>query len=184
MIEEWRDIEGFDGFYQVSNTGKVRSKGRDHCREEGKWFLRALHTNHDGYYKVRLVAQGKDVTCRVHTLVANAFIPNPNNLETVNHKDGNKTNNNVDNLEWADRHYQMIHAYKHGLKKPMAGSANFWAKLSDDDVRYIRSHYKRQSKEYGTVALGKRFGVSNRVIGLIVRGLSYVNVGGTCNECP
>lgn len=176
MIEEWRDIEGFDGFYQVSNTGKIRSQGDNRGNKSGKWRLRSLSANPDGYLKVRLMHKGKDKTCGIHTLVAKAFIPNPNNYETVNHKDGNKTNNNVDNLEWADRSQQMIHAYQNGLKMPMRGSKHSQSKLTDDDVRYIRSHYKRQSTEFGTVALGKKFGVSSRVIGLVTRGLSYKNV--------
>ena len=176
MIEEWRDIEGFDGFYQVSNTGKIRSQGDNRGNKSGKWRLRSLSANHDGYLKVRLMHKEKDETRRVHTLVAKAFIPNQNNYDTVNHKDGDKTNNNVDNLEWADRSQQMIHAYQNGLKTPMRGSKNSQSKLTDDDVRYIRSHYKRQSTEFGTVALGKKFGVSSRVIGLVIRGLSYKNV--------
>ena len=175
MVEEWRDIKGFGGFYQVSNTGKVRSCCNSHGTR-GCWKFRSLSANHDGYLKVRLQKGEKDATRRVHTLVAEAFIPNPNNFDTVNHKDGDKTNNNVDNLEWADRSQQMIHAYKLGLKKPIKGSKNSQAKLTDNDVRYIRSHYKRGSQEFGTVALGKKFGVSHRVIGLIARGLSYKDV--------
>lgn len=176
MIEEWRDIEGFDGYYQVSNMGRIRSHGGKNGRRKGEWYLRALSINHDGYLKVRLVSGGKDTTQRVHTLVAKAFIPNPNNFETVNHKDGDKTNNNVDNLEWVDRSQQMIHAYKFGLKKAIKGSKNSQAKLTDDDVRYIKKHYKRGVRGCSTVALGEQFGVSNRVIGLIVRGLSYKDV--------
>ena len=175
MIEEWREIEGFDGFFQVSNTGKVRSCCNSHGTR-GKWKLRSLSANHDGYLKVRLQKGAKDVTRRVHTLVAQAFIPNPNCYNTVNHKDGDKTNNNVENLEWADRSQQMIHAYKNGLKKPIKGSKNSQAKLTDDDVRYIRSHYKYRSTEFGTVALSKKFNVSNSVIGLVTRGLSYQDV--------
>lgn len=176
MIEEWRDIEGFDGYYQVSNTGKVRSQGGKNGRRKGEWYLRALSRNRDGYLKIRLVQGGKDTTQRVHTLVAKAFILNPNNFDTVNHKDGDKTNNNVDNLEWVDRSQQMIHAYKLGLKKAIKGSKNSQAKLTDDDIRYIRSHYKRNTRGFSTVSLSKQFGVSNRVIGLITRGLSYTNV--------
>lgn len=175
MKEEWRDVIGFGGFYQVSNTGKVRSCCNSHGTK-GAWKLRSLSVNHDGYLKVRLIQGDKDLTKRVHTLVAEAFIPNPNNFTTVNHKDGNKTNNHVDNLEWADRSQQMIHAYKLGLKKPIRGSANSQAKLTDDDVRYIRSHYKRNSWEFGTVALAEKFNVTNVVIGKIVRGLTYKDV--------
>ena len=176
MTEEWRDIEGFDGYYQVSNTGKVRSYGGKNGRTKGEWYFRALSKTYDGYLKIRLVQGGKDITQRVHTLVARAFIPNPNNFETVNHKDGDKTNNNVDNLEWVDRSQQMIHAYKLGLKKPKRGAENSQAKLTAEDVRYIRSHYKRNTPGYSTVTLSKQFGVSNRVIGLITRGLSYKDV--------
>lgn len=174
--EEWRDIEGFGGFYQVSNTGRVRSYGGRNGRGKGEWYLRALSKNHDGYLKVRLIQGDKDISQRVHTLVARAFIPNPDNLETVNHKDGDKTNNNVENLEWADRSEQMIHAYKLGLKKPIRGSKNALSKLSDDDVRYIRSHYKPRTRGYSTVALAEQFGVTNVVIGKVVRGETYQDV--------
>ena len=176
MNEEWRDIEGFNGFYQISNTGKVGSMCNTRGRKSAKRNLRSLSFTKDGYLKVRLVANGKDVTTIVHVLVAKAFLPNPNNFSTVNHKDGDKTNNNFENLEWTDRSRQMIHAYKLGLKKPIRGSKNSQAKLTDDDVRYIRKYYKRQSKEFGTVALAKKFGVSDRVIGLVTRGLSYIDV--------
>lgn len=176
MNEEWRDIVGFDGFYQISNRGKVRSYGGRNGQRKGEEYLRALNATHDGYLKVRLIKGAKDITKRVHVLVAEAFIPNPNNFTTVNHKDGDKTNNHVENLEWADRSKQMIHAYALGLKKPIRGSKNSQAKLTDDDVRYIKNHYKRGSREFGTVALSKIFGVSNRVIGLVVRGLSYKDV--------
>jgi hypothetical protein len=70
----------------------------------------------------------------------------------------------------------MYHAYKNNPKKPMQGRLNANAKSTDDEVRYIREHYKRNSKEFGTVALGKKFGVNNRVIGLIVARKSYKNV--------
>ena len=176
MKEEWRDIEGFNGFYQISNTGKVASMFNTHGIKNKERKLRALSFTKDGYLKIRLVANGKDITTRVHVLVAKAFVPNPNNLATVNHKDGDKTNNNSENLEWIDRSQQMFHAYNLGLKKPIRGSKNSQAKLTDDDVRYIRKNYKRQSQEFGTVALSKKFDVSNRVIGLVTRGLSYIDV--------
>lgn len=176
MAEEWRNIEGFNGFYQVSNTGKIRSRGSKNGSRDGKWHIRSLSLNHDGYQKVRLSQGGRDVTQRVHTLVAKAFIPNPNGYDTVNHINGDKTDNRVENLEWADRKQQMYHAYQHRLKKPMQGTLNANAKLTDDDIRYIRQNYKRMSREFGTVALGKKFGVSNRVIGLIVAGKSYKKI--------
>lgn len=137
-------------------------------------MLRALSLNHDGYVKVRLIMKGKDKTARVHRLVAEAFIPNPEGKETVNHIDGNKENNCVDNLEWADRHEQMYHAYEHNLKKPMKGTLNPLSKLTEEQIKSIREEYVWQSREHGTVALGRKYGVNNATIGLIVRGETYV----------
>lgn len=175
-MEEWKDIEGFNGFYQISSYGRVRSKGTANGVPDGNWHERSLSKTHDGYLKIRLVQGGKDWTRRIHTLVAQAFIPNPNNYDTVNHINGDKTNNHIENLEWADRKQQMTHAYNHGLKEPMQGRLNANAKLTEDDIKYIRTHYKKMSREFGTVALGRKFNVSNRVIGLVVAGKSYKNV--------
>lgn len=167
MLEVWKNIEGFNGFYQISNMGRVRNyRGR----------LRALSYTHDGYVRIRLLHGGKDITCRVHRLVAKAFIPNPQNKETVNHIDGDKNNNKVTNLEWVDRSEQMNHAYQLGLKQSRSGDKNANAKLTADQVREIRATYVWQSKEFGTVALAKKYGVTNRIIGLIVRGLAYKNI--------
>lgn len=176
MIEIWKDIESFDGFYQISNLGRVKSVSRKIGTCYRKERIRSLSLTKDGYVKLRLSYCGKDVTMRVHRLVAEAFIPNSNNKETVNHKDGNKLNNCVDNLEWADRSEQMYHAYKLSLKKSVQGAENTQSKLTDEQVKEIRKSYVRYSKEFGTVALAKKFNVTNRVIGLIVRNLSYKNV--------
>lgn len=174
--EIWKDIEGFEGFYQVSNFGRVRSLGGWCGTSKRKARIRKLNYTHDGYLKLRLMYKGKDITCRVHRLVADAFIPNPNNYETVNHIDGNKENNKVENLEWCDRGYQMEHAYKLKLKISNSGADNIHSKLTEDDIKYIRSVYKKYSRDFNTVSLAKKFGVSDRVIGLIVRNMSYKNV--------
>ena len=168
MKEEWKDIKGFEGAYMISNTGKVLSiprKGTKHREPK----LRSLSLTHDGYVKVRLLYNGKDQTRRVHRLVAEAFIPNPLNKETVNHIDGNKENNCVENLEWADRNEQMVHAYNNGLKKPVHTNRKF----TDEQAEEIRKEYVRRSKEHGTVALAKKYGVNNTTIGMIVRGIHY-----------
>ena len=177
MLEEtWKDIEGFNGFYQVSNLGRVKSLGGWCGTAKKKERIRTLSHTKDGYLKVRLMYKGKDITCRVHRLVAEAFIPNPKNLETVNHIDGNKENNVVNNLEWCDRIYQMEHAYKLKLKTSRLGSDNTNAKLTDEDIKYIKSVYKKYSREFNTVSLAKKFNVTNRVIGLIVNNKTYKNV--------
>lgn len=172
MKEEWKEIKGFEGAYMISNTGKVLSLPRKGTKHKEP-CLRSLSLNHDGYVKVRLLYKDKDETARVHRLVAEAFIPNPAGKETVNHKDGNKENNNVDNLEWSDRHEQMYHAYKHNLKKPMKGVGNPLAKLTQEQIDAIKVEYIKYSKEHGTVALGRKYGVNNATIGNILRGVTY-----------
>lgn len=175
-MEEWRDIEGFDGFYQISSYGRVKSMGGWCGTARRKESIRSVSLTKDGYEKVRLVYRGKDRTARIHRLVAEAFLPNPENKDTVNHIDGDKRNNNVANLEWANRSEQMEHAYKLGLKKPEAGTKNWCSKLTEDDVREIRRLYVPQSREFGTVALGRKYGVTNRIIGLVVARKAYANV--------
>ena len=176
MIEEWKDIHDYDGFYQISNFGRVKTTGGWCGSVKRKESIRSITFTKDGYAKIRLNHKGKDKTYRVHRLVAEHFIPNPENKSTVNHIDGDKTNNHVDNLEWADRSEQMIHAYKMGLKTSRVGSDNSNAKLTPEEIREIRKTYVKQSKEFGTIALGKKYGVTNRVIGLIVKGDSYKNI--------
>lgn len=176
MKEVWKDIPGFDGFYQVSNLGRVRSTGGWCGTAKRKPLIRSISLTKDGYEKVRLIYKEIDVTRRIHRLVAELFVPNPDGKPTVNHIDGNKRNNNASNLEWADRHEQLYHAYAHGLKKPIGGPESKNAKLTADQVREIRQTYVRQSKEFGTVALSKKYGVTNRVIGLVVRGLTYKEI--------
>lgn len=176
MEEIWKDIEGFEGFYQISNLGRVKSLGGWCGTAKRKEKIRSTSLTHDGYVKVRLIHQGKDKTMRVHRLVAEAFIPNLEGKDTVNHIDGNKLNNSVLNLEWTDRTEQMLHAYDLGLKTSRVGSTNSNAKLTDEQVKEIRKLYVPYSKQFGTVALAKKHGVTNRVIGLIVNGKAYKNV--------
>ena len=176
MKEEWKDIKGYEGFYQISNSGIVKSLGGWCGTAKRKEKIRSTSLTHDGYVKVRLMHQGKDKTMRVHRLVAEAFIPNPENKDTVNHIDGDKQNNVVSNLEWVNRTEQMIHAYNLGLKTSRLGSSNSNAKLTETQVREIRKLYVPYSKEFGTVALAEKYGVTNRVIGLIIKNEAYKNV--------
>lgn len=103
MKEEWRDIKGYEGKYQVSNLGRVKSLKDSH----GKYREKILNIKPEeyGYIRVILYREGKSRHFSVHRLVAEAFIPNLDGLSQVNHKDENKQNNRVDNLEWCDRKY-------------------------------------------------------------------------------
>lgn len=103
--EEWRPVIGFDN-YEVSNTGKVRSishwrKSKANSMAWHKGKILKSHRNNSGYLRVGLQCNAKTYIVLIHRLVAEAFIPNPNNLPEINHLDENKNNNNVSNLEWS-----------------------------------------------------------------------------------
>lgn len=102
MEEVWKDIKGYEGFYQISNLGRVKSLIRKNVLKE-KIIKGGIQKN--GYKFVLLYKDKNSKIFRVHRLVAEAFIPNPNKYKEVNHIDENKTNNNVENLEWCTRKY-------------------------------------------------------------------------------
>ena len=99
MKEIWKDIKEYEGLYEVSNSGRVKSI------RFGKERILKLGTDRYGYLYVILAKNNKQKTFRIHRLVAEAFIPNPDNLPMINHRDENKSNNNVENLEWCDNKY-------------------------------------------------------------------------------
>lgn len=108
--EEWRDVVGYEGKYQVSNKGNVRTFQRDRC-------MSLKQKNTQGYMTVMLWNNKKHKDAKVHRLVAEAFIPNPDGLPVVNHKDENPSNNCVENLEWCTRSYNILHSYNHLIRK-------------------------------------------------------------------
>lgn len=115
MNEVWKTIDGTNGMYEVSNTGKVRSLN---YLGHGKTQELALAADHKGYMRVRIFEEtGRRKTAKVHRIVAQAFVPNPENKPEVNHKDGNKKNNNAENLEWVTPSENTAHAYKNGMKE-------------------------------------------------------------------
>lgn len=115
MEEIWKDIKSYEGLYQVSNLGKVRSFPRKGTHTKKIHILKS-GKNHKGYLYVVLTNKYKKKTISIHRLVAQAFIPNPNNLPQVNHIDGDKLNNCVENLEWITNYDNMKHAMKLGLR--------------------------------------------------------------------
>ena len=123
-MEQWKVIKDFPK-YAISNYGNIKSlywqnnvNGKLYPREK---LLTSIKKN-DGYLKVNLhndeyKGRGKGCECLIHRLVAEAFLENPKNLSEINHKDGNKENNKVGNLEWCTRRENVLHSYKLGLKK-------------------------------------------------------------------
>lgn len=131
-------------------------------------------TSNTGYLTVYVDGKNR----LLHRLLAEVFIPNPDNLPCVNHKDGNKLNNDLSNLEWCTYSHNNKHAYKTGLKKYAftggENSANH--KLTESEVRFIRENYKKGSPIYGGSALAKKFNVSNSCISSIVHSVNWGGV--------
>ena len=130
MVESWKDIKGFEGYYQISNFGNVRSLDRYviNNKNGGERFIngklmkltkvKGREESDTKYLVVNLRSYGSNKVSLVHRLVAEAFIPNPNNMPEINHKDGNKENNFVDNLEWCTYSENNQHAIDTKLRKP------------------------------------------------------------------
>jgi predicted XRE-type DNA-binding protein len=180
MKEIWKDIKGYEGYYQVSNFGKVRSLDRiiinngNKCKRKGK--LMNLTKNNFGYFHIQLSKNFKKKTFRVHRLVALAFIDNPENKHDINHINGIKTDNNVSNLEWNTRKENISHAFKLGLmnSKHSLGEKNYFAKINIDDVLKIKELLK--GGKYSQKKIGEILGVSESCIGHIKRGYTWGHI--------
>lgn len=109
--EEWRDVVGYEGLYKVSNLGRVKSlpcfRGNGKAGYYTKERIKSAGKDKDGYLQVDLFLDKKRKMYKIHRLVAKAFIPNPHNLPNINHKDEDKTNNIVSNLEWCTQEYNI-----------------------------------------------------------------------------
>lgn len=126
MAEIWKDVECFEGLYQVSNLGRVKSLKRviEQKNINGTPYIRAIQEkilkpqiHKNGYVCVGFTVNGKVYGRLVHRLVAQAFVPNPSNKPEVNHKDGNKENNSMENLEWCTARENQMHSISLGLRK-------------------------------------------------------------------
>ena len=161
MQELWQPIDGADG-YEVSNLGRIRTQDRVTIRKNGsplrtKGRLFPFRLNHNGYP----VYSYKSTHKLIHVAVARAFIAPVEGKRFVNHIDGDKANNRVDNLEWADHSDNKLHALRTGLQP---------RKLSNDQIRCIK---KRLSEGESQTSIAKSFGVSQATIGHINTGFSY-----------
>ena len=124
MIEVWKDVLGFEGLYQISNFGNVKSLERyvfipaygGQFRHLDEIILSKM-VGSMGYYKVVLCNGSKSKQVNIHRLIAIAFIPNPNNYPQVNHMDGDKQNNSINNLEWCTSKHNIRHSWAIGLSK-------------------------------------------------------------------
>lgn len=174
-MEKWIDVVGFEGWYQVSNTGIVRSIDRhivDGRLIKGKELKQ--YTDKQGYKRVALCKAGKHYKKYVHRLVAEAFVQNPNNFPVINHVDENPANNKADNLEWCSVKYNINYgsrAKKYAEKTH--GELHYTHKLTEKDVLNIRKEYQRGVKGCGTESLGKKYGIHRTTIKAILSGKTW-----------
>ena len=173
MTETWKQINGYPN-YQVSNLGRVRSYTEKFTgKKQGKPKIRKQQVSPYGYNILCLYNNGRK-THAVHRLVAEAFIPNPDNLRCINHKNGVKTDNRVDNIEWCTYSENIQHAYDTNLKQQHKGEAHSMAKLSKNDVLDIRNAYRLGCFNYSEI--GRAYGVVYVTIRSIVNRKTWSHI--------
>ena len=178
MKELWKDIKGYEGCYQVSNLGRIKSLDRMTNNQYGEYFMKGRILKNSiikdkGYCRVSLNNGNGKISKRVHRLVAEAFIPNPENKPEVNHKDGNKLNNCVSDLQWCTNKENIEHSIRTGLKKHCNGCSNSSSKFTEEDIIFIRKNYKKRDPMYSGVALARRYSCSPQTIYDIVTKKHY-----------
>ena len=169
IVEEWRNIEGYESAYQVSNVGRVRSF------KSGQWkILKPTYVK--GYLQIGLSRNSKCHKYALHILVAKAFIPNPQNKSLVHHKDNNPMNCQKNNLEWATPSENTQHAFDNNFTRVNRGTNHYNSKLNKEDVLYIRKNYIPYDKKFGMSALSRKFHLNLGTIMEIIQGKSYKDI--------
>ena len=177
--EIWKDIEGFEGLYQVSNMGRVKSlerikwNGRDYCKIPER--IRKPQNNGNGYLYVMLWKDGKGKKYLVHRLVASVFCENPHGYTEVNHLDECKTNNCADNLEWCSRQYNLTYngrAKKVGKK---AGEKLRGRKQSEECIKKRSKPVYSINKVSGLITYWNSAKEASRAL-----GINYGNISTCC----
>ena len=169
--EEWRN---FSEHYQISTYGRVKS----FWGKTPKILKPQLHCT--GYLCIGLRLNGKRKICRIHRLVAEVFIPNPDNKPQVNHGDGHPLNNHLSNLTWATGSENTQHAYATGLRK--SGEENFNAELTHEQVEWCRNAFIPNDREFGASALARKLGKNATVVWQALHGQTYKNAGGKIHK--
>ena len=171
MHEEiWRWVVGYEGVYMVSNFGNVMSVPCMQTRRGHQYYKVGMevlsHDNGRGYKVISLYKDGIQHQTTVHRLVAEAFIPNKENLPEVNHMDGNKSNNHVENLEWVTKSENIRHA------RDVLNVFTANRRLTEEQILAIRED-GRTEKE-----IGHLYGISQTSVNAIKIGKTYKNIGG------
>ena len=156
--------------FEISTYGRLRNTNTQ--------YIYKPNVLNSGYYSVRttLGKRNDKIHILIHKAVAYTFLDNSNNLPEVNHKDGNKINNSIDNLEWCTSHENQQHKYDIGLfdKSLISGENNHNAKLTIEDVEYIRQNYIKGSRQFGIRAMARQFSVSHPTILSIIKYETWI----------
>lgn len=165
MNKRFKPVSGFEGRYSVSCSGEVYSLRRD--------LIMSPQFSADGYPVVALYKKEGVKLCKVHRLVARAFVENSEGKEEVNHIDGNKTNNLVVNLEWVTRSENLKHAYRTGLACNK-GTNNPQSKVTEKEVREIRRLKKEEHFSLRDLAI--KYNIARSTVSAIVNYKTWVEV--------
>lgn len=151
-IEEiWKDVVGYEGFYKISNFGRVNSLARNKLMSPG--------IDDKGYLRVCLTKLGIRKTLRMHRMIMLSFVPNPLKRTDINHKNGVKSDCRLCNLEWCTRSENVLHAVRTGLKSRPKGVLNNKAVLNERDVLEIRASRKDRNR-HTIRLLSNKFGIT------------------------
>lgn len=167
-VEEWRPVAGYEGLYEVSSCGRVRTLGGGKARSHGRILKATLGTT--GYLRVSLSAANVSRTKKVHRLVAEAFLGPAPLRAYVLHQDGNPQNNRVENLRYGDARQNLADAIRHGTWKQAQGEGVSTSKLTEKIVREVR-----QSSQTVT-ALARQYNVDAKTIWSAKNGRSWRHV--------
>lgn len=181
MEEKWKDVEGFLGYYQISNLGQIKSVDRITKKNAlCKGRILKQHVNPNGYKIIRTSIDGIKNSLTISRLVAKAFVDNPNNFPEVNHLDGDKLNNKCSNLEWTNRAGNMRHAHFSGLKTNKFGKEASAIKYG---VEVVNKDGKTVDVLYGQAAMTKKgFQIAN--VGKCLNGERKHHKGMTFRKIP
>lgn len=157
-MEVWKDIKGYEGLYQASNLGNIKSLNYRNTKKE-KILKGGI--NPSGYIIVGLHINNKRKSITAHKVIATTFIENPNNLSEINHLNGIKTDNSVNNLQWCTHKENMRHAYDTGLKCGKKGEEHGYSKLTEKKVLAIREDNRLHR------IIAKEYNVDRSTIGYI-----------------
>lgn len=170
-MKRFRDTD-----YYVSENGDVFRKWKHKITQNKPQMVRRYRDGKpikDKYIGVYIYQKGKGTFFLIHRLVAEVYLPNPDNLPEVDHLDTNRFNNHYTNLEWVSNPENMKRALENNIF--VKGENTKQSKLTNDDVRYIRKNYIKGCKEYGSLALAKKFKISQSQISRIVNNTSWKN---------